>query len=161
MAPQTFLLDDTLGYDFDLIAIHGTLEPYYFAFLLNKHLKCRFERSKEDLIVYYKNTEAPFSRYDYHDEYQDIHYYMMANKVKIENQEENLGLFNNQKSTTTAHFIVERPRVDYFIKVMEDGYAFAKAKTKILHTLNQIPQIVTAYEVEVDQLKDKQNLIFE
>ena len=161
MAAVKFLLDDDLGYDFDLIARHASLEPYYLAFLLNKTLGFGFERCKEDLVLFYDKTAAPFARYDYHDRGQDIDYYLMANKVKIEQHTAGEGLFNDQKSIGTAHFIADKPQVDYFIKVREDGYAFAKAKTKFLKTLNQIPQIVTAYTLSVDQLKTKQNLIFE
>jgi len=56
-------------------------------------------------------------------------------------------------------FIEELSRVDYLLKVSEDGTSFAQEKT--LKLLTQIPQIVTAYTVDITQLKNKENLIFE
>ena len=85
---------------------------------------------------------------------------MLSNKSKVAiNSEVSTGLFEAQQSLKTAYFIPELQQVDYFIKVIEDGNAFAKAKT--LKTLNQIPQIVTAYDVDVSTLKNKEHLIFE
>ena len=156
---QKIILDNALDYDFRLIAIHGSTEPYYLAFLLNKHLGLQLARSSDDLVIFHESVEIPFARYEFVDDYHYIDYYLLSNKVKIEKEAVAKGLFEEERAMMTAHFIREMPQVDYFIKVVEDGYAFAKAKT--IKILNQIPQIVTAYEVDVDQIKSKQNLIFE
>lgn len=161
MAALKILLDDDLGYDLDLIAIHASLEPYFLAFLLNKHIGVKLERHQEDLTLFFNSRSISFARYDYHDKHQDINYYLIENKVKVENDIDKQGLFNTEKSLSISNFITDRPKVDYFIKVVEDGYAFSKAKQKIIKALNQIPQIVTAYSLSVDELKTKENLIFE
>lgn len=161
MAALKFLLDDDLGYDLDLIAIHASLEPYFLAFMLNRHINFRLERHREDLTLFLKGKPVHFARYDFYDERQDIHYYLIENKTKIEHEINHQDLFSNEKSFGTTYFIADRPKVDYFIKVVEGGFAFAKAKQKIIKALNQIPQIVTAYSIGVDELKTKENLIFE
>lgn len=161
MAALKILLDDDLGYDLDLIAIHTSLEPYFLAFLLNKHIGFKLERHREDLTLFFNSRALSFARYDYQDKRQDINYYLIENKVKVENEIDKPGLFNSEKSLSISNFISDRPKVDYFVKVVEGGYAFAKAKQKIIKTLNQIPQIVTAYSLSVDELKTKENLIFE
>ena len=154
------LLEDSIGYDFTLIAIHGSLEPYYLAYLLNKNIELRLFRSKEDLIIGNREEEASFPLFEFFDEHQYVDYYVFSNKTKVEVQAKAVvGLFEAETTLKTAYFIPEMPQVDYFIKVVEDGNAFAKAKA--LKILNQIPQIVTAYEVDVSSLKTKEHLIFE
>lgn len=160
MGMYKILLEDSIGYDFTLIAIHGSLEPYYLAYLLNKHLGVQLSRSREDLMVTHSETTASYPCFEFNDRRQYIDYYVLSNKCKVAVKDESfVGLFESEQAVKTTYFIPEMPQVDYFIKVVEDGYAFAKAKT--LKTLNQIPQIVTAYDVNVSTLKTKENLIFE
>ncbi len=155
------VLDDNLGYDFTLIAIHGVIEPYYLAFLLNKHNDLKLARSSKDLVIDVDGFSVPFPIYEYEDEYQYITYHLFSNRTRISRDgvRNVSGLFESEMSQESQFFIKDLPKVDYLLKVSEDGTAFAKAKT--LKTLNQIPQIVTAYTVDVDQLKTKENLIFE
>lgn len=155
MGTYKILLEDSIGYDFTLIALHSSLEPYYVAYLLNKHLNIHLGRTSQNLIMGKSERSTEHPCFEYKDDYQYIDYYVLVNKVKIETSVSS-GLFETEE---TMHFMPEMPQVDYFLKVVEDGYAFAKADT--LKILNQIPQIVTAYDVNVSTLKNKQNLIFE
>lgn len=160
MGMYKILLEDSIGYDFTLIAIHGSLEPYYLAYLLNKNLDVRLARTREDLLLTQYESTARYPCFEFNDKQQYIDYYVFSNKSKVTvNSKISTGLFEEQQSLKTAYFIPELQQVDYFIKVIEDGNAFAKAKT--LKTLNQIPQIVTAYDVDVNVLKNKEHLIFE
>ena len=52
-----------------------------------------------------------------------------------------------------------RLSVSVATRIKSESYAFAKAK--LLASINKIPQVITAYEVIVNQLKEKKNLIFE
>jgi len=160
MGTYKILLEDSIGYDFTLIALHGTLEPYYIAYLLNKHLNIHLARTSKDLVISKDERSAHYPCFEYKDDYQYIDYYVLVNKARVDTlMTVSEGLFGTNETISTTHFVPEMPQVDYFLKVVEDGYAFAKAKT--LKLLNQIPQIVTAYDVNVSQLKTKQNLIFE
>ena len=160
MGMYKILLEDSIGYDFTLIAIHGSLEPYYLAYLLNNNLGLRLFRSREDLIIGNREEEASYPFFEFNDERQYVDYYVLSNKTKIEVEAKAVaGLFESEKTLKTTYFIPEMPQVDYFIKVVEDGNAFAKAKA--LKILNQISHIVTAYEVDVSSLKNKEHLIFE
>ncbi|TVZ52603.1 IPExxxVDY family protein [Dokdonia sp. Hel_I_53] len=160
MGAYKILLEDSIGYDFTLIAVHASLEPYYIAFLLNKHLNLRLSRSNRDLVLDEGVHPLNYPYFEYNDDHQYIDYYLFSNKMKgQEIVTAATGLFETESSIRTAYFIPEMQQVDYFVKIVEDGCAFAKAKT--LKTLNQIPQIVTAYDVNVSSLKNKQNLIFE
>lgn len=160
MGTYKLLLDDTLGYDFSLIAIHTSLEAYHIAFLLNKNLGLRLSRSSEDLVVNKGRYFADFPLFEYEDTQQYATYYFFNNRTETALKNQPQGLFDNDNTSFVSDvFINDLPKVDYLLKVYDDGCAFAKAK--ILKEINQIPQIVTAYSVDIDQLKTKQNLIFE
>lgn len=161
MGTYKLLLEESIGYDFTLIALHGSLEPFYIAYILNKHLDIQLARTSNDLIIAQEAAlQAAYTCFEYKDVFRYIDYYVFENKVKTTHTKQlGKGLFESEETVQTQYFIPEMPQADYFIKVIEDGYAFAKAKT--LKTLNQIPQIVTAYDVDVSRLKTKQNLIFE
>lgn len=161
MGTYKLLLEESIGYDFTLIALHGSLEPFYIAYILNKHLDIQLARTPKDLVIQQEAGEqGEYACFEYKDMFRYIDYYMFENKIKTTfTQQLGKGLFESEETVQTQYFIPEMQQVDYFIKVIEDGYAFAKAKT--LKILNQIPQIVTAYEVNVSKLKTKQNLIFE
>lgn len=160
MGTYKILLEDSIGYDFTLIAIHGSLEPYYIAFLLNKYLDISLERRRKDLIIDHKELQASYPLFESSNEAVYVDYFVLANKKKTKGiQEKEMGLFGAQQGVQTTFVIPEMPQVDYFIKIVAQDNAFAKAK--LLKTLNSIPQIVTAYHVDVSQLKNKENLIFE
>ena len=122
MGVYKILLEDSIGYDFTLIAIHGSLEPYYLAFLLNKNLGVRLSRSQEDLSIGSFECVASFPFYECQDHQQYIDYYILANKSKIEvSKPINTGFFESDHTIKTVHLIPEMPQVDFFLKVVEDG----------------------------------------
>lgn len=160
MGTYKLVLDDDIGYDFTLIAIHCSLEPYYLAFLLNKHLKIKLARSRQDVQMSYQKEIVQFAFFEFEDVPNYKTYQLIENRTRVTQLASNQGLFGNQDTAIVSYqFMQELPKVDYLIRITEDGSAFAKAKT--VTTLNQIPQIVTAYSVEVSSLKAKENLIFE
>lgn len=160
MATHKLLLDNHYGYDFTLIAIHTALEAYQTAFLLNKSLGIHLSRSKEDLRLHRKKYQVDFSLYEYKNAQSHIKYHLLNNRTKLSVQEEVPGLFYDQEAIAVNEtFITDLPKVDYLLKVYDEGNAFAKAQT--IKTIKSIPQIITVYTVEIESLKTKQNLIFE
>lgn len=160
MATHKLLLDDDLGYDFLLIAIHTSLEAYHIAFLLNKNLGLQLARKPSDLSVNKEKYRADFSLFEYENQHDYVTYHFFNNKSTTVLKDVDQGLFYNENGIAVSNlFINELPKVDFFLKVYDEDNAFAK--TKILKQINDIPQIVTAYSVNIDQLKAKQNLIFE
>ena len=90
-------------------------------------------------------------------------YSLVANKcksavIKTNNSGE---LFGNttDKETMITYLIPELKKVDYFLKIQSD---FDKLGTKILvNQINEIKQIISAYQVEPETLKSRENLIFD
>jgi hypothetical protein len=70
-------------------------------------------------------------------------------------------LFGNttDKETMITYLIPELKKVDYFLKIRSD---FDNLGTKILvNQINEIKQIISAYQVEPEALKSRDNLIFD
>lgn len=160
MAVHKLTLDDVFDdVLYTLVAMHCTLEDYRLAFLLNKHLKIKLARRPKDLD--FNKGKSNYSIYEWEDEKQLTTWSLVSNSCKTESfQESNYGsLFENQeKITKTTHLVPEYKRVNYFLKI-ENEFSASKEKY-ILDRILEIPQIATAYSVDTNQLKSKDNLIF-
>ena len=64
---------------------------------------------------------------------------------------------NQEKITRTYHLIPEYKKVNYFLKIDNETVYNEKL---ILNKIQEIPQVITAYSIDADQLKSKDNLIF-
>ena len=151
-----FILDD-IDEQFYLIGIHSPTEDYKIAFLLNQHLKMKFQRSEKHLD--FDKSDAFFPIFEFKDQSSFINYYLINNKhVSIKTETENeLGLFGSGNYSSSTYLIPEQKKVDYFIKI--DGCDSSFVKT-LVSEINGLKQIVTSYEIDADTLKSKNNLIF-
>ncbi len=160
MAVHKLILDDVFEeVSFTLIAIHCTIEDYRIAFLLNKHLGISLTRKASDLD--YNKGKIAYSIYEWEDERQLTTWNLVANVCKSETIQEAdfYSLFSNQERITKTHNLIpEYKRVNYFLKIDND-HNFNK-EAYILNNILSIPQIATAYSVDANQLKSKDNLIF-
>lgn len=162
MGIQKLVLDDAWEYDFDLLAIHCSLEDYKMAYLLNSHLGIRLHRCKQDLDVSASGVFASFALYRYHDNRLYDDYHLVANRYRTTSTAfaSSGNLFDGRRvQGRTYHFLEELPKVDFLLRIRSESRAFAKSG--ILATMNHIPQVITAYQVDLEQLKSKNNLIFE
>jgi len=146
MATHKLLLDDDFEYDFLLLAIHTSLEAYQIAFALNKSLGLQLARRSEDLNLIKEKHQANFSLFEYENKRDYVTYHLFSNKTKTLLENVAQGLFSDEREILVR---------DLFINDLP------KAKTKVFKQINDIPQIVTAYTVDIDKLKTRQNLIFE
>ncbi|WGK65907.1 IPExxxVDY family protein [Croceiramulus getboli] len=156
------VLDDAWEFDFSLVAIHCSLEDYRMVYQLNRSLDMQLTRSRIDLDLKAKEVYARFPLYHYWDEVHYLNYHLVSNSCRAIAQEimSTDGLFAGREiQGKSYHLLPELPKADYLLRIKSESYAFAKAK--LLASINKIPQVITAYEVIVDQLKEKNNLIFE
>ncbi|MDH7446246.1 IPExxxVDY family protein [Aquimarina sp. 2201CG14-23] len=163
MAVQRLILDTIDDDDYDLIAIHCSLDSYRLAFMLNKDMDLRLSRKKNDIKFEYDSYSAHFPLFQYHNHFQYNTYSLLGNKfrTKIESNTVSTSLFTSTEESNyvTKYLIPELKNVDYFLKIEAENYQFSsKSLTARLLT---IPQIITAYVVDYTQLKSKNNLIFE
>ncbi|MGB3775208.1 MAG: IPExxxVDY family protein [Leeuwenhoekiella sp.] len=159
MPPLKLILNDTLEYDFNIIAIHCSLEDYRIAFTLNKYLGLRLNRKSTDVDFRQDNQEALFSLFTFEDLRNYRSYTLVGNRCKIRNLDivNNDGLFKMQENFKTLFLVPELPKADFLLKLESD----TPIPKTMLASINSIPQVVTAYAIDVNQLKSKRNLIFE
>jgi hypothetical protein len=148
--------------DYQLIAIHTTLEDYRLAYFINKSLPVLFSKSKNDVSILNKETEIQFSRFMYEDESKDVIWNLVQNKN--ENSQDdftvNTGLFTDSKAkiSTKTYLIPEYKKVDYFLKI-ENALSAVEIQNTI-SLLKEIDKISTVYTVPIENIKSKDNLIF-
>ena len=87
----------------------------------------------------------------------------MANKCKTSstNTIASGGLFDDEasKEVITKFLIPEFKKVDFFLKIASE-YETPPIR-KLLMQLNEIDQVISAYTLEQQQIKSKDNLIFD
>ena len=149
-------LDDFCEEEYSLIGIHSTLEDYKLAYLLNKNLKTRFYKSKEDLEFIREEKKASFSIYNYENKEYDYDWFLIANSYRRENQTVSNELLLT--SETKTYLIPEKKKVDFFLKICgEVEYEFVM---KTINKIKSIGNVITAYSIDKNTLKSKDFLIF-
>lgn len=163
MAHHKLLLDDDIKEEYTLIAIHCSEETYKVAYLLNKFLLLQLKREELDLDYSSDGLDVMFPLFEFKDEMQYTTYNLVANKCKSEvaNLSSTGGLFSGltAEKTIMTFLIPELKQVDFFLKIFSDFEIIPLRK--IMSSINEIKQIISAYEVEVETIKSKNNLIFD
>lgn len=148
---KTFKLDfdDFLEENFELLAIHTTLESYHLAYFMNLTFDIQL-----------KKTEGiqDFDFYEFNDEKNQFLWNLVANKgaqEKTDTPEEQSTLFFEAKSNR-IYLLPEYKKVDYIVKIEHSTHD----TQNLISKMNTIPQIITTFAIDISTLKSKNNLIF-
>lgn len=148
--------------DYHLIAIHTSLEDYRLAYFINQKLPINLGKSKNEIQINIKEGETKFSRFYYHDVEKEITWNLIQNKSEVVQQknDNSQGLFSNIniEVSTKVYLLPELKKVDYFLKIENTDKTMDMSKIQSI--LNTIENITTAYSVETNKIKSKNNLIF-
>ena len=148
--------------DYYLIAIHTSLEDYRLCYFINQKLPINLSKSENDIQINIKEGEINFSRFFYNDEESTFSWNLIQNKNEVIQQKEgtNQNLFSNvtMEVATKAYLLPELKKVDYFLKIENNENPMDVSNTILL--LKTIETISTAYVVETNKIKSKNNLIF-
>ncbi|MBW2960217.1 IPExxxVDY family protein [Mesonia aestuariivivens] len=159
MVINKLVLDNLVDEDFHLIAIHCSAEVYKVVFYLNKFLGLNLQRTPKDVDYNYPEGMAFYELYDYYSKDEGFNYYLVSNKYSIKaNHLQSNGFLFEGETKKKAYLLPEFKRVDCFLKI-EDNSESVITK-ELLLAISKINQIVTAYTVEVTQMKSIENLIF-
>ena len=139
---------------FTLIALHCSMEDYALAYAINNGIRAKFKRSSNDLEL---SQHMSFPIFEWQDEQHDRYWTLIANESTRERQLVREGLFQDEISFAKGHLVPEYKEVDFFIKVEHDDDLDIAILVK---ELLAIPKMVTAYSIDADKLKSKNNLIF-
>lgn len=154
MAAIYKISEDIYDEHFTLIALHSSLEDYSLVYALNSFLKIKLQRAVKDLEI---SPNGTFPFFDWRDEVHDRYFTLVSNN-SIVTEELNVGnLFQDQPSFTAYSLIPEYRDVDYFLKVEHDE---PDIEDQILKSVLSIPKVITAYSVDANKVKSKNNLIF-
>jgi len=142
-------LEDFIDNDFELLAIHTTLESYHLAYHINNVFNTRFIRA---------DTIPDFDFYEFKDEKNQSLWNLVANKGIQEKDQISKAqdtLFLEEKSKR-IYLLPEYKKVDYLVKIEQNTNNIQNMILK----MNAIPQIITTFAIDVPKLKSKNNLIF-
>lgn len=161
MAIHKLHLEEFDEIDYQLIAIHSTLEDYRLAYFINQNLPINLHKENSNIQISNKDGETQFTRFIYEDS-KDIAWNLVQNQndVFVSSTNSNQGLFTetNNKFSTKIYLIPEFKKVDYFLKI-ENGDVKIDV-SKITNCIKKIDKVSTVYAVEVEKIKSKNNLIF-
>jgi len=147
---------------FLLIGIHSTSEPYRMAYLINKYLKVSFKRQAIDQDINVQGFVARFQVYHYRNEDQNASLYLLPNhsRAQIKSVSSAGSLFAiNQTEEIKTTLVREYRKVDFFLKIEKEPDQFPVKK--LLNELNEIPQVISVYPVDITIIKNTDYLIFE
>ena len=160
MAVRKLSLSDFDAIDYDLIAIHTSLDDYRLAYFLNQKLPILLSKSSEFLEFKTSNGIAYFSKFSFVEKDTEEEWTLIENKDELLDivYDIPVDLFSQKKEkiTSNVYLLPEFKKVNYFLKIENTNLRLIE----ILSHLNSIHQIATAYVVDVDNLKSKNNLIF-
>jgi hypothetical protein len=154
MAIHKLHIDEFDEVDYELIAIHTSLEDYRLAYFLNKKLPILLSKSKN------KEGVTFFSRFIYENTNSDCCWSLVQNKNEVTtlktNNNQNLFGESSFEVATKAFLLPELKKVDYFLKIENSDSEIEK----IIASMNTISKIATVYSVDSNSIKSKNNLIF-
>ena len=162
MAIHKLVLEDDFSNEFSLIAIHCSEEAYKMAYMLNKYVPLYLKRKPLDLDFSNNGLEVTFPIFEYEDELTYNLYNLVSNKSKSLSAKVHSsgGLFDELTSekTVTTFLLKEFKNVDFFLKIHSD---YEKVPTRnLISAINNIEQVISAYSIDTEKIKSKNNLIF-
>ncbi|NHN27132.1 IPExxxVDY family protein [Flavobacterium jejuense] len=158
MAIHKIQINDFISIDYELIAIHSSIEDYRLAYFINKALSIQLSKNDANIEIETKDGKSSFSHFIFDDDVHDIIWNVFENKATAIPSEKNAnGIFDS--IDVTMYMLPEHKRADYILKIENIESPFFPLET-ILQNLSTIDQISMAYIIDQNKLKSKNNLIF-
>lgn len=146
--------------DYELIAIHATLEDYRLAYFINQKLDVLLSKNKKEIVISIKEGEAYFSRFSFENPDNYLFWDLIQNKneVVILKKYADKNLFENtsHEVTTNVYLLPEFKKVNFILKIQNSELN----TNTIIKTINKIDRVITVYRLDVATIKSKNNLIF-
>ena len=162
MAVFKLHLDEFDEVDYELIAIHTSLEDFRLAYFLNQKLPIILSKNKNKIGVVTEEGEVLFSKFTFNTTSNDIRWSLVQNKNEIisrkKSTEQNLFLNKEVEIETKVFLLPELKKIDYFLKIENNQGTFHLEE--IIKKINTIDRITTVYSIVPENIKSKNNLIF-
>lgn len=159
MAVRKFIFQEEESLHYHLLAIHSVLTDYRLAFFLNKHLNIELKRAFDDLDI--SRQDGFYSFFQYEDEDNLLNWNLISNSsyTNVKNEiKESLLFKNTQVELKKYKLMNELSQVDFFLKI---EYHTDHINIKqIIKSINEIPNIISVYPLNLKNIKNKENLNF-
>jgi len=157
MAIHKIQINDFVSDDYELIAVHSSLDDYKLAYCLNKVLGVQLSKNLAYVEIAIPEGKSAFSNYIFDDEKNDVVWTLIENKTTIINSnKQTTSLF--EQVDITVFLLPEFKKADYLIKIENIDYGFDSES--IIEKIQEIKNVTTAYAIDITNLKSKNNLIF-
>lgn len=157
MAIHKIQINDFVSDDYELIAVHSSLDDYKLAYMLNKELGVQLSKNNAYVEIAIPEGKSAFSNYIFDDEKNDVVWTLIENKTTIINSnKQTTSLF--EQVDITVFLLPEFKKADYLIKIENIDYGFDSES--IVDKIQEIKNVTTAYTIDITNLKSKNNLIF-
>ena len=157
MAIHKIQINDFVSDDYELIAVHSSLDDYKLAYMLNKELGVQLSKNLAYVEIAIPEGKSAFSNYIFDDEKNDVVWTLIENKTTIINSnKQTTSLF--EQVDITVFLLPEFKKADYLIKIENIDYGFDSES--IVSKIQEIKNVTTAYTIDITNLKSKNNLIF-
>ena len=150
----TLKLDIEYDFDFEVIGLVSSLAPYQLIWNLNKSLGIDLVK-KEDIILEFTSKDVVITNYLFEEEYSYLR--VFKNKSAEETVVENpTSLFDVAQ---TEYFLPELKKYDFIIQL--EGAVNNHYSDAIIEKVHQLKNVQLVTPIDLDDIKDKDNLIFE
>jgi hypothetical protein len=157
MAIHKIQINDFISDDYELIAIHSSLEDFKLAYSLNVVLGIQLSKSLSYVEIAIPEGKSAFINYIFDDKKNDIVWTLIENKATIINSnKQTSSLF--EQIDITVFLLPEFKKTDYLLKIENIDYGFESES--IIEKIQEIKNVTTAYTIDITNLKSKNNLIF-
>lgn len=159
MAVRKIIFQEQEPLHYHLLAIHSVLTDYRLAFFLNKHLNIELKRAFEDLDI--SRQDGFYSFFQYEDEDNLLNWNLISNSsyTNVKNQiKESLLFKNTQVELKKFKLMNELSQVDFFLKI--EYHTDHININQIIKSINEIPNIISVYSLNLNNIKNKENLNF-
>jgi hypothetical protein len=159
MAIHRLSIDEFDEINYELIAIHTSLDGYRLAYFINQKLPVLLDKNANEIPASSQAGDTWFSRFTYENDETETAWNLIQNKndIKTPRKKSTTGdLFEVADITTRVYLLPEFKKVDYFLKVENP----VENTSEIIDRLHTIDRVSTVYTVDASQVKSKNNLIF-
>jgi hypothetical protein len=159
MAVRKIIFQEEEPLHYNLLAIHSVLTDYRLAFFLNKHLNIELKRAFEDLDI--SRQDGFYSFFQYEDEDNLLNWNLISNSsyTNVKNEiKESLLFKNTQVELKKFKLMNELSQVDFFLKI--EYHTDHININQIIKSINEIPNIISVYSLNLNNIKNKENLNF-
>lgn len=139
MAKTRLTLD--FSYDFLLVGLSCHQKDYRLCWAINRALELDLSRKDDVILADASGQQSRYSFYSYSDEVHHLKYYVVSNRGG------------------QGYLVPECKEADYFLVI--DGHHEYLDMQDALRQLKQCDVVLTAFEIDPDGLKSKENLVFE